>query len=1130
MESFQAAMQITQPMTDQAWQILKPRLLAQLPYAERKEKERVQQKELLEEEYRQRRHQEAQLKETKESFDREWETSQNPVRNRLGALADEVIESRWAGGRSVTKDISPKFAADVLLNVRQRFCAETAREDEAAVAAGENMMTDPPNRPPTRTLNLENMKWLFDTKIKPLTDHFQRELFLCNGCDGNFKFYGFEGVIQHFAAKHTTMLSMGNVVVHWRAEWPEHPPFNPNPSVAKSAYYKVPTPANSVQIPTARDLQGPTSFGGFTQSDETGPLTGPQRQEGFQHSADTYTNPYTGNPQEGHPAIPGQSYVSQMAYGVGTGYSGAPNGYASSVAGYNPYTATQQSQISQLYSSSYSSQQPYPAFAQGQPATNPPSYFPGLSNKNYGGAQPVPYPQNFPNGVLPAHASSVPGLVSDLYQLQMDDMAKHAKDVFTSIGGVKDLPGSVRIYVVIQLTVSRFKANFPNEPSLSMFIDGLDHNPTMRPVRSVNGLGCKTCMSSGTGAKLFTLPHLVNHFRTVHVQSPQMLGHPQVPELNWKTDMIDLPDASIISKLANTAGMTHSKLALIASVFPALFPSPLPNLGGKTNTGPLPTFNKEPDMNGIGASRMPTKIMTDAPTQSVDPLKDQPYSRPYSGFRPLSRGPSSEPPGEDEYDPHRPAILGQVGKAGANSGQSNKTAKPSTVPNGQGSPFQLQYEPSRHMLPRRNDDEQPFAHTKATPSNGGNRFPGVIHAQAQDATHPPSPRSGLILQPTGRIAIGAGKQTMSQHQEKFHDFNTSTEYDARHRRILEKGSIGANSIFAESGARSASPQKVADAADQFLSRLAPNAGAGHSGGPHPLGRDIERRSQAPWQQGEPQLKRRQFFCGQDGAHDQWSSDGAAVPRRVIGSPNDHQRTGLSELRNGSQPAALHKTGSGTHYFEDYHPSSPGQIPLKTQRDDESPNTRYDSQRSVVQEIQETAGNVLKRPPSESHTYSRTRMSQYRTASGSPNEVPADTALYRPRSPVEEDRGDPAYHARPPSSLRHDGPQRVFGYEYPPQARYEYIDDQGLREPRYQQRVEYVRVPVEYEEPRLWEAPTRYFVSRPVEQPEPEYVRYEQSYAGEPVFESNGQVYHASQAAYQDQPSRAASSFAPSYKY
>lgn len=1124
MESFQAAMQITQPMTAQAWQILQPRLLAQLPYAERKEKERVQQKELLEEECRQRRLQEAQLKENKESFDREWENFQNPVRIRLGAMADDVIESRWAGGRSVTKDISPKFAADVLLSVRQRFYAEISGEIEAAVPAGENVMTSPPNGPPTRSLILENMKWLFDTKIKPLTDHFQRELFLCNGCDGNFKFYGFEGVIQHYAAKHTTTLSMGNIVVHWRAEWPECPPFNPNPSVAISAYYKIPTPANSIHGPIARDIQGPTLCGGISQSGETDLLTVSQRQESLQRSTDTYTTQYTGQPQEGRPVLPGQPYLSQSTYGVGAGYPGAPNGYASSAASYNPYTATQQPQMQQPFSSSYSNQQSYPVFAQEQTAPNPLGYLPGLNNENYGSGQPIPFKANFPNGLLPAHAPNVPGQVSDLYQRQMDDMAKHAKDVFTSIGGVKDLPGSVRIYVVIQLTVTRFKANFPNEPSLSMFIDGLDHNPTMRPVRSVNGLGCKTCMRSGTGAKLFTLPHLVNHFRTVHVESPQVLGHPQAPDLDWKVDMIDLPDASIISKLVNAVGMTDTKLALMASVFHGLFPSPLPNSRGRPNSGSMATLKKEVTLNLIGASKVSTKVMTDAPTQYPNPPNDQPHDHPCSGFQSLSRGLSSEPlepPGEDEYDPHRPALLGTIGEPGANSSPSHKLVRPSTLQNGQGSSLQVQYEPSRHLLSRRMDDEQTFANGNSTPSNGGGRYPGAIHAQDQDATHPPSPRNNLAPQPRGRLDIGAEGQSMTQHRNQFNIPHTSMEYNTRYHHTLDHGSLDANPGSSERVARNASPQRVADVADRFLTSLAPNADAGHSGESHPLNRETEPCSQVPWEQAGLPLKRRQQYFGHDGAYDQWSSDESSVENR---------RAGPSEVRSSSQVDALCKTGSVTRYMEDHRPSSHVQIPLKSLRADESPNTRYDSHPSIIQERHEMMGSAPKRARSGSHTYPGTRMSQLRPASVSSNEAPADTALYRPRSPVEEDRGDSMYLARSPSALRHDRPQRIVSYEYPPQARYEYIDDHGLREPQYQQRVEYVRVPVDYEGPRLREPPARYFVSRPVEQVESEYVRYEQSYTGDPVFERNGQIYHAPQRGHQAQPSRAAPSFAPSYKY
>jgi len=112
-------------------------------------------------------------------------------------------------------------------------------KDEAAVrATGREPQLDPINGPFTRKLTLENMKWVFDTKIKPYTENYRKELFLCNDCEA-LKFYGFEGVIQHYAAKHTSALSLGSIVVHWKSEWPVYPPFNPEPPTGKnvSSYY-----------------------------------------------------------------------------------------------------------------------------------------------------------------------------------------------------------------------------------------------------------------------------------------------------------------------------------------------------------------------------------------------------------------------------------------------------------------------------------------------------------------------------------------------------------------------------------------------------------------------------------------------------------------------------------------------------------------------------------------------------------------------------------------------------------------------------------------------------------------------------------------------------------------------------
>ncbi|RAL66561.1 hypothetical protein DID88_006251 [Monilinia fructigena] len=247
-EFIPAAIQIIQPLNDGAWEVLKPRLLSQREEAEQRENDRIAQSRVVEERSEERRFQDVQIKpEYKDAIDREWDDIQAPLRARIGGYADETIRDGWNGGDKVTKESSPRFAADVLIYVRKRFYAEIAKDDAAVRATGQDPPSDPPMGPYTRKLTLENMKWVFDTKIKPHTEQYGKELFLCNSCENNFKYYGFEGVVQHFAAKHTSSLSVGSIVVHWKSEWPEYPPFCPDPNAAiKNAYYSA---ASSASIP-----------------------------------------------------------------------------------------------------------------------------------------------------------------------------------------------------------------------------------------------------------------------------------------------------------------------------------------------------------------------------------------------------------------------------------------------------------------------------------------------------------------------------------------------------------------------------------------------------------------------------------------------------------------------------------------------------------------------------------------------------------------------------------------------------------------------------------------------------------------------------------------------------------------
>ena len=1097
MESFQAAKQITQPLTEQAWEILKPRLLAQRPYAERKERERVQQTEALAEEYKQRRQQEAQLKETKENFDREWETFQSPVRSRIGALADEIIETRWTGARSLTKDISPKFAADVLVNVRQRFYAEIAQEDEAALSSGRPVKGDPLNGPPTRKLILENMKYIFDTKIKPLTDHFQRELFLCNGCEG--KFYGFEGVIQHYAAKHTNTLSMGNIVVHWRAEWPENPPFNPNPSVAKSAYYKVPTPAGPTQNPSVRETLGPTNY---SLTRETSVPIMPQRIDHGQYSNPRYSTTYAGPLSESR----SQVFPAQNAtYGTGTsyggygghaghaGHSGTPTPYASISGKYNTYSNLSQTSGPAGFVSSILPQSAYPAFATVQPNTTSQAFVSGPNPNSYVSGQYAP--SNTANGYPPNHAPNVSNQVSDLYQRQMDEMAKHAKDVFTSIGGVKDLPGSVRIYTVIQHTVSRFKATFPNEPNLSMFIDGLDHNAVMRPVRSVNGLGCKTCIKVGTSAKLYTLPHLVNHFRMVHVEG---LGLVYGPEIDWKRDMIDLPELSIISNLVNAPGMTDTKLSLIASAFPEAFPAALPSLRGRLNTGPLPIYRKELDSLAKVPPTVASRPMTDLSAQFQFQSNDQPYIHPNSDYRPSSRGTSSEPmepPGEDEYDPHRPALLGKTLLVESSPTiQLPRTIRTPVLQNGRRSSFQAQLESTQYAGPARGGVSYDNSNKLRLQYTGS--YADRLIDRTEPASQPYSPKPDLSSRSSRQIGRRAVEQNTQHHSGDREEKNAPVEYGAHYGAVSDDDQLGKPWRSLKRGPQTPSPAEATTTTEKFLTDSGPKQDPRRTREGYIVERDVERHPEVPWLD-ETHLKRPPKYFGEGSTYDQASTNGAHV---------EHKRPGPSDSRNGNEKIIHPRPGSISQYYEEYHPSTHIQIPLKTIRAEESPTVRFtpyeSSQPADIHERHDLNSSASKRPRSGTHSNKNTRIQQYREAPESTHNSPVETGLYHPRSPVEEDRGEGVYQTQSPSLRRQSRPQRLIPYEYSAPARIEYVDEREIPEDRFSPRIQYIR----YDDPGPRE-PTRYLVARPVEQLEPEVVRYE------PVYERNGQVFHASQRIY-----------------
>lgn len=516
--SFQAALQIITPMDDQGWEMLKPRLLAQRAEAEQREGESTAR---LQKELEDKRNQTAATKQARDAEDADWDVVQAPLRARIAGFADEIIRDGWEDGEKVGRDNCSKFAVEVLTYIRKRFYAEVAKDTAAARAAGKPSIFDPPKGPFTQKLTLENMKWIFEVKVKPHTEQYRKEIFLCNGCDVTVRYYGFEGVIQHYAAKHTNALSIGNVVVHWRAEWPEHPPFTSEQKTAKPGIYQnQPLPSYNAHQPGPLQTYQP-------------PHAGPTPAYG----TPSWNEPYPQGSQPPHPA-------------AADGYA-PPQGY-----GTNPYPPAD---LFQPYPSAQPQQQGYKGPPQPSSA---PQY-----NYNYRAYQS--------NGQV-AYPPVQPSPFSHQYVTQLEEMARVARELWNATSNMKDTLSIVRVQVVVYHLAKRFHAKFGIPLPLSTFIDGLSNHKDMRPVRNVNGLICRVChqgiggyAASEEERKSWSLPQLTSHFQSKHVEPFVQMGqYGQPPE--WTVGMVLLPEPAAVSNLRTSISMDGQKYHLVNEAVPHL--------------------------------------------------------------------------------------------------------------------------------------------------------------------------------------------------------------------------------------------------------------------------------------------------------------------------------------------------------------------------------------------------------------------------------------------------------------------------------------------------------------------------------------------------------------------------------
>jgi hypothetical protein len=335
-------------------------------------------------------------------------------------------------------------------------------------------------------------------------------------------------------------LSQGSIIVHWRAEWPEHPPFSPEARVTRA-----PPPPFHGQVSGPFTLDSGPPPAGYGYPFMAGPPAPPAYTPHAGFGPALYTDPY-------HQAPP-QPYQPQAPLPVHAPPPGPP--------GYGP-------------------PQQYPP----QPGSYPP-YQPPVGPYPNGAVDPAPVYNplqgpNYTSGYTPFQASAAPPsyptpgppVYPDNYQTKLEDVARNSREVWQSLGNIKDLPGSVRVLATIHHLVRRFRSRFFETPPLSLFNDGLSDNKDMRPVRNVNGLVCKAChLGLGNGPveedrKSFSLPQLTKHFQTKHIEPMQAYN---APPLDWVVDMVLLTDQTSLSTLRSA--MSEYQKSLVADALPNIF-------------------------------------------------------------------------------------------------------------------------------------------------------------------------------------------------------------------------------------------------------------------------------------------------------------------------------------------------------------------------------------------------------------------------------------------------------------------------------------------------------------------------------------------------------------------------------
>ncbi|KAI9709844.1 MAG: hypothetical protein M1828_002361 [Chrysothrix sp. TS-e1954] len=505
LDAYRAASLISAPLTESAWNVLRPRLLTERACLSRPPSTTSvasHQQSPMQKASTGPSERDSTAKEVKAANALAWETTQKPVREKLAQHVDDIVAQSWSHPGALTYDTCPRFAADALLGARLRYLSAAAQNG-----------TDP-------SILMDNMKWLHDNKIKRIFSPHRRECFLCNGCDYKTRFYAFDSVVQHYAAKHTNEMSSGSVVVAWQLrQWPEVSPISPEP--------------DSHRLQVNRKVESP----------------GRQQSSAYQTPVAFTMSPHQGQVISApHPVQPIRPLGSQipLAHSAGPGFGGPTSPFDNRRPFWIPTT-------SPIAYGGYG----LPSFPSSPTALS-------VSSMSVSSAPPFYQSQVEAIATIARHIwSSIVHIKSAPPSVRMYTIIVH---VLSNFRGRFSNEPSLELFTDAVI-------NHPHMTSMKD-VTGLScaacSSQKQRQTTST-----QTVSSHSGDKKMFLFQALLIHFRSVHVQRVRPDARPGStepangrPSVDWKNDMIDLPREQVVRDLVYAPHMDKQALDMFAFAFP----------------------------------------------------------------------------------------------------------------------------------------------------------------------------------------------------------------------------------------------------------------------------------------------------------------------------------------------------------------------------------------------------------------------------------------------------------------------------------------------------------------------------------------------------------------------------------